>query len=60
MRLNSSAVAGGLMVAGLYLLYLELFVDPILMMPVLIIGVFVTSIGALCLFTDFIRAHGTE
>jgi hypothetical protein len=60
MRLNSSAVAGALMVAGLYLLYVELFVDPILMMHVVIIGVFVTLIGALCLFTYFLRAHGAE
>jgi hypothetical protein len=40
--------------AGLYLLYLELFVDPTVMMPIVIVGVLVTSIGAACLFTDLI------
>jgi multisubunit Na+/H+ antiporter MnhC subunit len=54
MRVNSSAVAGSLLMAGLYLLYVELFVDPIIMMPTIVVGVFVTSIGAACLFTDLI------
>ena len=53
-RLYSTAVSTSLLLAGLYLLYLELFVDPVMVVQVLIVGAFVAAIGAAGLFCDFI------
>jgi hypothetical protein len=55
-RINSTLVAACLMAAGLYLLYVEIFVDPIAMMQIVAVGIFVTGVGALGFFTDFLTS----
>jgi hypothetical protein len=63
-RVKSSAVAISLLLAGLYILYLEIFVNPIARGHTLFVGVLVAFIGAAWLFSNFIapmlRQHRSE